>query len=419
MHRVKIVLKKGNVRNDGTAPVYIEYMFDRTTRTMFNTGKNVLPKDWNKDKSEVKRTNPDYDQLNKYIGGLKRKVETIVEETVLRGEIPTIDLVRLRFEKKRGSNAKAKLNDVIDEWIKSRQGAVSGDVIKDYQTLRKHLNGYCDNRKRKLSLLDINERFYDDFVKYLENDVIHSKGKRGLMKSSVGKVIKNLKVFLRYCMRQEYIPKSDLSGFKKPSGNSDAVYVNEKELELLMSLDLSDDPKLDIVRDMFVIGCETGLRFSDLSKLNIDHISEGLIRKPIKKTGKKVVIPISKRLQRVLDKNGGKIPNAPNSLYFNERIKEVCKRAGIDSQFSRIIQRGSRKEELSMPKYEAIASHTCRRSFCTNQFLKGMPALLIRKISGHATEKAFLQYIKIDEEKAAEEMAKRWVMLEKQSSFSD
>lgn len=72
-----------------------------------------------------------------------------------------------------------------------------------------------------------------------------------------------------------------------------------------------------------------------------------------------------------------------------------------------------------MPKYEAIASHTCRRSFCTNQFLKGMPALLIRKISGHATEKAFLQYIKIDEEKAAEEMAKRWVMLEKQSSFSD
>jgi integrase len=231
------------------------------------------------------------------------------------------------------------------------------------------------------------------------------------MKASVGKQIKNLKVFLRYCMRQEYIPKDDLSGFKKPPETSDAVYVNDKELELLMDLNLSDNPKLDVVRDLFVIGCETGLRFSDLSKLNIDHISDGLIRKPVRKTGKKVVIPISKRLQRVLDKNGTKIPKAPNSIYFNERIKEVCKLAGMDSQFSRIIQRGSRKEEVSVPKYAAIASHTCRRSFCTNQFLKGMPALLIRKISGHATEKAFLKYIKIDEEKAAEEMAKRWAKM--------
>lgn len=412
MHRVRVVLKKGNLRKDGTAPVYIEYLFDRKTRTMFNTGKNIGPDDWNQDLSEVKRTHPDSQQLNQFFHGLRRKIELIVEEAVLRKEIPTIDLVKSRYERLTGQNAQMSLNNVLDEWINARTGAVSVDVIKDYKTLRKHLNGYSIHRNRKLSLLDINVRFYDDFVKYLENDLVHSGGKRGLMKASVGKLIKNLKVFLRYCMKQEYLPKTDLSEFKKPSGSSDSVYVNEKELEMLLELDLTDDPKLDIVRDMFVIGCETGLRFSDLSKLNIDHISDGIIRKPIKKTGKKVVIPISKRLQRVLDKNGGKIPKAPNAITFNERIKEVCKLAGIDSQFSRIIQRGSRKEEISVPKYEAIASHTCRRSFCTNQFLKGMPALLIRKISGHATEKAFLQYIKIDEEKAAEEMAKRWLKLD-------
>lgn len=411
MHRVKATLKKANLGNDGTAPLYIEYHFDRKTRTLFNTGKRLKPEDWNKDKGEVKRSNPDSENLNQYINGLRRRVETIADEAVLRGEIPTIDLVRSRYEKDSGKSAQANLNAILDEWIKSRTDAVSVDVIKDYKTLRKHLNGYSTNRGRKLSLLDINERFYEDFVKYLENDVIHSKGKRGLMKASVGKVIKNLKVFLRYCMRQEYIPKDDLAEFKKPNDSSDAVYINEKELELLMELDLTDNPKLDIVRDVFVIGCETGLRFSDLSKLNIDHISDGLIRKPVKKTGKKVVIPISKRLQRVLDKNGGKIPNSPNFMYFNQRIKEVCKLAGIDNQFSRIIQRGNRKEEISVPKYEAVSSHTCRRSFCTNQFLKGMPALLIRKISGHSTEKAFLQYIKIDEEKAAEEMAKRWANL--------
>ena len=374
--------------------------------------KRVKPDEWIDSKSEVSKSHPDHEGYNRHLNALRRKVEVIADEAVLRGEIPTIDLVRSRFEKDSGKSAQSNLNALLDEWIKSRTDAVSNDVIKDYKTLRKHLNGYCTHRGRKLSLLDINERFYEDFVKYLENDLIHSKGKRGLMKASVGKVIKNLKVFLRYCMKQEYIPKDDLSGFKKPSESSDAVYVNERELEMMMAVDLSENPKLDIVRDLFIIGCETGLRFSDLSKLNIDHISDGLIRKPVKKTGKKVVIPVSKRLQRVLDKNSGKIPNAPNSIYFNQRIKEVAKLAGIETQFTRIIQRGTRKKEISMPKYEAISSHTCRRSFCTNQFLKGMPALLIRKISGHATEKAFLQYIKIDEEKAAEEMAKRWNAIE-------
>lgn len=411
MHRVNLFLKKSNLRKDGTANIYVEYLFSRGNRTLFNSGKRVRPDQWNDAKSEVNKTHPDFEEYNRHLNGVRRRIEIIADEAVLRGEIPTIDLVRSRYEKDSGKGAQANLNTVLDEWIKSRTDAVSVDVIKDYKTLRKHLNGYSTNRGRKLSLLDINDRFYDDFVKYLENDVIHSKGKRGLMKASVGKVIKNLKVFLRYCMRQEYIPKDDLAEFKKPNDSSDAVYINEKELEMLMNLDLSDNPKLDIVRDVFVIGCETGLRFSDLSKLNIDHVSDGLIRKPVKKTGKKVVIPISKRLQQVLDKNGGKIPNAPNFMYFNQRVKEVCKLAGIDSQFSRIIQRGNRKEEISVPKYEAVSSHTCRRSFCTNQFLKGMPALLIRKISGHSTEKAFLQYIKIDEEKAAEEMARRWAQL--------
>ena len=69
--------------------------------------------------------------------------------------------------------------------------------------------------------------------------------------------------------------------------------------------------------------------------------------------------------------------------------------------FTWIEKRGNRQEECAAPKFEVISSHTCRRSFCTNQFLKGMPTFLIRKISGHTTEKAFLRYIRIDEEQAA------------------
>ena len=72
---------------------------------------------------------------------------------------------------------------------------------------------------------------------------------------------------------------------------------------------------------------------------------------------------------------------------------------------------GTKTIEKTFEKWELVSSHTCRRSFCTNQFLKGVPSLLIRKISGHKTEKAFLEYIKVDEELAAKEMMKYWGMV--------
>ncbi|MBD0374207.1 MAG: hypothetical protein ICV51_01065 [Flavisolibacter sp.] len=60
------------------------------------------------------------------------------------------------------------------------------------------------------------------------------------------------------------------------------------------------------------------------------------------------------------------------------------------------------------PKYNLITSHTCRRSFCTNEFLAGTPVLLIMKISGHKKEKDFYKYIRITAEEAALKIEKIW-----------
>jgi integrase len=55
-----------------------------------------------------------------------------------------------------------------------------------------------------------------------------------------------------------------------------------------------------------------------------------------------------------------------------------------------------------------ISSHTARRSFCTNEYLKGTPALTIMKVSGHKTESSFLKYIKISSKEHAEKMKQLW-----------
>ena len=52
-------------------------------------------------------------------------------------------------------------------------------------------------------------------------------------------------------------------------------------------------------------------------------------------------------------------------------------------------------------RYQEVSSHTCRRTFCTLKFLKGMPAQAIMKFSGHKTERNFLKYLKLDAELTA------------------
>jgi len=49
-------------------------------------------------------------------------------------------------------------------------------------------------------------------------------------------------------------------------------------------------------------------------------------------------------------------------------------------------------------RYQEVTSHTCRRTFCTLKFLKGMPAQAVVKFSGHSSERNFLKYLKLDAE---------------------
>ncbi len=89
-------------------------------------------------------------------------------------------------------------------------------------------------------------------------------------------------------------------------------------------------------------------------------------------------------------------------------IKEVVRLAGINELIKITHKRGNKTIEEVKPKVDSIMSHTCRRLFCTNEFLDGTPIQLIMGISGHKTEKAFRRYIKADQVQKAHMIKKLW-----------
>ena len=62
----------------------------------------------------------------------------------------------------------------------------------------------------------------------------------------------------------------------------------------------------------------------------------------------------------------------------------------------------SQEKEQRIEKWEAVSSHTARRSAATNMFKAGIPSISIMKITGHKTETQFMKYIKVSKEENAD-----------------
>ena len=91
-----------------------------------------------------------------------------------------------------------------------------------------------------------------------------------------------------------------------------------------------------------------------------------------------------------------------NEQDINEELKKLGERLGFSKKIKCEYTKGGKRVVEMIPKYNLIHTHTARRSFCTNMYLKKMPVFDIMLFSGHKTEKEFYKYIRIkDEERAS------------------
>ena len=219
-------------------------------------------------------------------------------------------------------------------------------------------------------------------------------------------------------MRRKIISPVDLTDFKIPEEETDAIYLSYEEVGRIHQADLSGALHFLEYRDLFVLACLTGLRFSDFSTLRPEDLRRDMLHKKQGKSDHWVVIPLRKEAKQIFTEQfKEKLPKLTNPE-FNRHIKTIGKLAGINQPISFIHKKGNRDIKVKKPKYEWITTHTARRSFCTNEFLAGTPVKLIMKISGHKNEKDFYKYIRITPEEAAQKMKALWLEREGMQVFN-
>ena len=395
-------------------------MFDLISKT----NKQIKPAYWNNDAGIVRDVAAFHnkDEFQKHLNSLNRFILEEYDKTNDKDTITKSWLERA-IDKHANPDKYLQTHTLFgfiqhhfinngDKRINTQTGnPVTYKMTREYQVTFDYLKKYAMVHGEP-DFKDIDLEFYNNFVDFLRNCMIERKDGtiKPLAQNTIGKKIQTLKIFLNTATEQgiNKSQKYKTRSFRQPSEESENIYLTKSELKKFYEYDFSNRPGLEKVRDLFIVGAWTGLRFSDLEQLTSDKIKGEYISMKQKKTGGKVVIPVHSTVKEILEKYNGTLPQVISNQKFNQFLKEAAKLAKINSIFIKTISEKGMKVEKKFMKHELISSHTARRSFATNAYEDGIPSLSIMAITGHKTEKAFLKYIKLDEQKHAKKVLEMW-----------
>lgn len=120
--------------------------------------------------------------------------------------------------------------------------------------------------------------------------------------------------------------------FKAPKVAGFSIYLNEDEINQIYELDLSKTPHFERVRDLFIVGCWTGLRFSDFTAIKPENIKDEYLEIKTFKTGEKLLFQSIQWFGRLWLNTQGSIQTVCLRPYQtkNECLpKRDCKTGGL------------------------------------------------------------------------------------------
>ena len=357
---------------------------------VYSTGISIDPKNWNKENRmpkakagaagfELKQITS---QLNRYVEELHISINNIEleDKPVTREELKK----RLNQRFKHVFIKKTTLLDHLDAFIEEKVsfGKYQNRTIDKYNALKNKIIYF----KKDAKLTDINKKFMIDFINFL-------RLKHNMTDITLNRNIGYLKTFLKWCRYSGIKLDETYNQVTVSTRDADHVHLTKQQVQILE--DLSLNKTLDKYRDLFLIGVYSGQRFSDYTVFKKSDVINGRIEKRAEKTDYKSYIPISKKLEILLDKWEWRLPKVSNQK-FNKYIKEVCRVAGFTDEVTKTTYIGNKKIEAIEPFYKRVGSHTARRTFITLAANANVPDHVIMAICGIRDSKTLKTYKKFN-----------------------
>ena len=291
----------------------------------------------------------------------------------------------------------ASVLEIIDELIKMKS-KVSPKFYKTYSTLIYNIKALQVEFQCVLMPHQVTDLFWHNFIPFLLN--------RGLAFSSIKTVCSQLRSALAWGARHQAKISMSYDVIKLPSYCHQQIALTPDEVSHIYHFDLSTVKrrpqhirKLERVRDMFVLSCNLGQRFSDIIRIDKSCFDRNIFTILQQKTGTYVKVDIDRMsidratTYKILEKYDYKSPLTTDISCYDKYLKELLQYVGFDEMIKRETKINGFIEVTYTPKWKLISSHTARRTFATVNVIRGYRQSEIRRATGHRSESSFEKYI--------------------------
>lgn len=368
------------------------------------TGEKSTKKDWNLKERRVRASHPNFPWTNEELSRYENAAIDAYRELKLH-QIPiTLEKVRKRISQL--LNIDPTKRTILDYYTKFMDQALdfkTENTIKKYITTKNHLLEYCFHMRKTLEFADIDMEFYREFTRYL----MHYKGHTN---NTIVKQIKVLKTFMNWATEEGFNHYNDYRKFETKETYGEVIFLTQDELFNLYDTDFSNR-HLNMIRDVFALGCFTGMRFSDIKNLQSSNFVNDQIVFNIQKTKTRHSIPLNEfareLVSRYLTPNGFTLQVISNQK-TNQGLKKIAKLSGFDDDISIVRFRGANRVEETKKKWELITTHCARKTFITNSIYLGMKSEVVMKIANIKSHRVFQRYYDIVDDVKRDEMQRVW-----------
>lgn len=389
---VLFFVKRTKTNVNGLLPIFIRITVNGE-RIEFST-KRFTPSDkWSVEGNRMKGTSAEARATNSYLDTLKSKVYDYQQQLIREDEEVNTENMRnkiLGIEKR--SHMIVGIFQQHNDEIKALIGKdYAAATHVRYETSLKHTEDFL---KWKYKVSDIDIRKIDhEFITCYE---FYLKSVCNCCQNTTSKYIKNFGKIIRICLANGWIQKNPFINYKSKMVEVERAFLSMEEIETMLNKVFVSD-RLNLVKDIFLFSCFTGLAYADVKKLSRKNIAIGVdgerwIYINRTKTDTRSNIPILPIASYLLEKyedhpqvvNQDKLLPLLSNQKMNSYLKEIADACGINKE---------------------LTFHIARHTFATTVTLSnGVPIESVSKMLGHKNLKTTQHYAKILDLKVSNDM---------------
>ncbi|OBX23393.1 MULTISPECIES: site-specific integrase [Bizionia] len=386
-------LQKNRVTPDGKAPIYCRITVNGK-RAQTTIQRKVLLEKWDSSNGKVIGTSAESKAINKYIDDVRYKLNKIHERLLDINKPFTAMAIKNRYT---GKDQVTKMLLVI---FQAHNDEVNSLIGKDfapgtaerYRTTKKHVQEYIQKEYMvdDIPIKNVDHKFITGLEYYL-------KTVRKCSHNTAIKYITNFKKIIRIAYANDWITKDPFLHWKAKLKTIDREFLSKEELQTVIDKEF-EIPRLELVKDIFIFSCFTGLAYIDVKQLSKNDIVIGIdgehwIKTKRAKTHTRSNIPLLPIPADIVRKyeehpqviNTHKLLPILSNQKMNSYLKTIADSCAINKN---------------------LTYHLARHTFATTVTLtNGVPIESVSKMLGHKSLKTTQHYAKILDRKVSADMS--------------